>query len=144
MMATMKYEMPKDMMRTLGTLGNDYDTIVKDVLTEGVKPLEEAAKSSLTAVIGKGTKEPSESTGDLLKSLCVTKPYQTSNGDWTIKVGCAGYDRRGIPNPLKAAVLERGKSGQGAKPWAKPALAKSKDACIRKMQEALDGKVSHI
>ena len=50
-MATMKYEMPKDMMRTLGTLGNDYDTIVKDVLTEGVKPLEEAAKSSLTAVI---------------------------------------------------------------------------------------------
>lgn len=53
-------------------------------------------------------------------------------------MGCIGYDRKGVPNPLKAAVLEHGRSNQPAKPWAKPAGRKAKKECIKKMQEALD------
>ena len=96
------------------------------------------------SVIGQGTKEPSESTGDLLESLSVTKPYQSADGNWNIKVGCIGYDRKGVPNPLKAAVLEHGRSNQPAKPWAKPAGRKAKKECIKKMQDALDSEVAKL
>ena len=101
-------------------------------------------RQSLSSVIGQATKEPSESTGDLLESLSVTKPYQSADGNWNIKVGCIGYDRKGVPNPLKAAVLEHGRSNQPAKPWAKPAGRKAKKECIKKMQEALDSEVEKL
>lgn len=101
-------------------------------------------KQSLSSVIGQGTKEPSESTGDLREPLSVTKPYQSADGNWNIEVGCIGYDRKGVPNPLKAAVLEHGCSNQPAKSWAKPAGRKAKKECIKKMQEALDSEVEKL
>ena len=120
-MAKMTFKLPEETIRKMEALGSHYDAVTSAVLEEGVKPLYAAAKQSLSSVIGQGTKEPSESTGDLLESLSVTKPYQSADGNWNIKVGCIGYDRKGVPNPLKAAVLEHGRSNQPAKPWAKPA-----------------------
>jgi HK97 gp10 family phage protein len=143
-MAKMSYEMPTDMIRKLSALQSKYDSVVDKVLTEGVAPLEEAMKGNLAKSIGKATKQPSQSTGELLESLSVTRPYQSTDGDWNIKVGCAGYDSRGVPNPLKAAVLEKGKSGQRARPWAKPAARAAKEECIKKMQEALDAEVKRL
>ena len=143
-MAKMTFTLPEETIRKMGALGEHYDEVTGAVLTEGVKPLYDAAKESLASVIGKGTKEPSESTGDLLESLTVTKPYQSADGDWNVKVGCIGYDRKGVPNPLKAAVLEHGRSDQPAKPWAKPAGRKAKKECIKKMQETLDSEVAKL
>lgn len=105
-MAKMTFKLPEETIRKMEALGSHYDAVTSAVLEEGVKPLYDAAKQSLSSVIGQGTKEPSESTGDLLESLSVTKPYQSADGNWNIKVGCIGYDRKGVPNPLKAAVLE--------------------------------------
>ena len=143
-MAKMSYEMPDDMIRKLSALRSNYDEVVDKVLQEGVVPLEEEMRKNLSGAIGKGTKHPSESTGELLDSLRVTRPYQTADGDWNIKVGCIGYDSKGVPNPLKAAVLEKGKSNQRAKPWAKPAARAAKDKCIQKMQETLDAEVKRL
>ena len=143
-MAKMSYEMPTDMLRKLSALQSRYDSVVDKVLTEGVTPLEDAMRENLERSIGKGTKQPSKSSGDLLKSFSVTKPYQSADGDWNIKVGCAGYDSKGVPNPLKAAVLEKGKSGQRARPWAKPAARAAKEKCIKKMQETLDAEVKKL
>ena len=139
-MAKMTFKLPEETIRKMEALGSHYDAVTSAVLEEGVKPLYDAAKQSLSSVIGQGTKEPWESTGDLLDSLSVTKPYQSADG----KVGCIGYDRKGVPNPLKAAVLEHGRSNQPAKPWAKPAGRKAKKECIKKMQEALDSEVEKL
>ena len=136
-MAKMTFKLPEETIRKMEALGSYYDAVTSAVLEEGVKPLYDAAKQSLSSVIGQATKEPSE-------SLSVTKPYQSADGNWNIKVGCIGYDRKGVPNPLKAAVLEHGRSNQPAKPWAKPAGRKAKKECIKKMQEALDSEVEKL
>ena len=75
-MAKMTFKLPEETIRKMEALGSHYDAVTSAVLEEGVKPLYDAAKQSLSSVIGQGTKEPSESTGDLLESLSVTKPYQ--------------------------------------------------------------------
>ena len=87
-MAKMTFKLPEETIRKMEALGSYYDAVTSAVLEEGVKPLYDAAKQSLSSVIGQATKEPSESTGDLLESLSVTKPYQSADGNWNIKVGC--------------------------------------------------------
>ena len=143
-MAKMRFKLPEETIKRMESLGTNYDKVVKEVLKEGVTPLYEAAKLNLKNVIGKETKTESESTGDLLKSLSTTKPYQMANGSWNVKVGCAGYDRKGVPNGMKAAVLERGKSNQSAKPWIKPARSKARKECISKMQKTLEDEVEKL
>lgn len=96
-MAKMTFKLPEETIRKMEALGSHYDAVTSAVLEEGVKPLYDAAKQSLSSVIGQGTKEPWESTGDLLDSLSVTKPYQSADGNWNIKVGCIGYDRKEYP-----------------------------------------------
>ena len=72
-MAKMTFKLPEETIRKMEALGSHYDAVTSAVLEEGVKPLYDAAKQSLSSVIGQATKEPSESTGDLLESLSVTK-----------------------------------------------------------------------
>ena len=79
-MAKMTFKLPEETIRKMEALGSHYDAVTSAVLEEGVKPLYDAAKQSLSSVIGQGTKEPWESTGDLLDSLSVTKPYQSASG----------------------------------------------------------------
>ena len=130
-MAKMTFKLPEETIRKMEALGSHYDAVTSAVLEEGVKPLYDAAKQSLSSVIGQGTKEPWESTGDLLDSLSVTKPYQSADGNWNIKVGCIGYDRKGVPNPLKAAVLEHGRSSQPSRGRSRPAERRRKNASKR-------------
>ena len=125
-MAKMTFKLPEETIRKMEALGSYYDAVTSAVLEEGVKPLYDAAKQSLSSVIGQATKEPSESTGDLLESLSVTKPYQSADGNWNIKVGCIGYDRKGVPNPLKAAVLEQPSRGR-----SRPAERRRRNASKR-------------
>lgn len=53
--------------------------------------------------------EGSESEGDLRDSY-ITTPYQYDRGEVYTKITCAGYDSRGVPNLIKARVLESGRS----------------------------------
>ena len=71
-MAKMTFKLPEETIRKMEALGSHYDAVTSAVLEEGVKPLYDAAKQSLSSVIGQGTKEPWESTGDLL-ILCLSR-----------------------------------------------------------------------
>ena len=51
------------------------------------------------------------SHGDLEKSLTISR-IVTIGGTVQTKVGFGGYDRKGVPNTLKAGVLESGRSKQ--------------------------------
>lgn len=143
-MAKMTIKLPEKTLKKLDRLGNNYDGIVQKMLVDGIEPLQEQIESNLSAVIGKGTKTKSRSKGDLLKSIKVTRAYQVANGDWHIKVGIYGYDSEGVPNALKAMVLEHGRSDMPAKPWLKPAISKSKKACVKAMTDKFDEEFKKI
>lgn len=129
-------------MKKLERLGTEYDAIVQDMLADGIEPLQKQIESNLKEVIGRGIKSKSRSKGNLIKAVKVTKAYQVANGDWHIKVGIFGYDSDGVPNALKAMVLEHGRSDMAAKPWLKPAISATKKQCVQTMVDTFDKKVN--
>ncbi len=131
-------------MKKLERLGTEYDAIVKDMLADGIEPLQKQIESNLRAVVGRGTKLRSRSKGNLIKSVRVTKAYQTANGDWHMKVGIYGYDEDGVPNALKAMVLEYGRSDMAPKPWLKPAISASKKECEKAMMDCFDERMNRL
>lgn len=145
-MAKIKITFPTELEHRLSALSQKYDGVVQKMLVEGVEPLETAVKSRLRASIGSNLATPSRSTGDLLKSIKVTKAYQTANGDWNIRVAIYGYDRKGVANALKGMVLEHGSSSApfAARPWLKPAAAASKKQCLAKMQSVFEREASKL
>ena len=55
-MAKMTFKLPEETIRKMEALGSHYDAVTSAVLEEGVKPLYDAAKQSLSSVIGRGQK----------------------------------------------------------------------------------------
>lgn len=144
-MAKASFKLPEDFLEKMSKLNSNFDEIAPRVLQAGAEPASKKAKSNLALRIGQGTKEPSESTGELLASLETTKPVQNQNGDWTLRVGIpTTKDSKGVSNALKAAVIEYGKSGQSPKPWLKPTKSASKKACIEALKEALDKEMGKL
>lgn len=129
-------------MKKLERLGTEYDAIVQDMLADGIEPLQKQIESNLKEVIGRETKSKSRSKGNLIKAVKVTKAYQVANGDWHIKVGIYGYDSDGVPNALKAMVLEHGRSDMAAKPFLKPAISATKKQCVQAMVDTFDKRVN--
>lgn len=144
-MARATFKMPDDFLEKLSKLHNQFDRIVPEVLQAGTEPIVKKAKSNLAARIGVGTKNPSESTGELIASLETTKPVQDYKGNWNLRVGIpTTKDSKGVSNALKAAVMEYGKSGQPPKPWLKPTKSATRKACIEAMKEALDKEIDKL
>lgn len=144
-MARATFQMPEDFINKLSKLNDKFDVIVPRVLKEGAEPATKKAKSNLALRIGQSTKEPSQSTGELLNSLETTRPVQNYKGDWTLRVGIpTTKDSKGVSNALKAAVIEYGKSGQPPKPWLKQSKRASKRACIEAMKAALDKEIKKL
>lgn len=137
-MAKMTVKLPEEMLKKLNRLGTEYDGIVQKMLVDGIEPLQKQIESNLAAVIGRGTKSKSRSKGNLIKAVRVTKAYQVASGDWHIKVGVYGYDSDGVPNALKAMVLEHGRSDMPAKPWLKPAINATKKYVKKAMSDRLE------
>ncbi|MEK3992296.1 MULTISPECIES: HK97 gp10 family phage protein [Robertmurraya] len=144
-MARAAVKMPDEFLEKISKLNRHFDEIVPRVLEKGSKPVIQKAKNNLAARIGQGTKEPSQSTGELLASLETTKPVQDAKGDWNLRVGVpTTKDSKGVSNALKAAVIEYGKSGQPPKPWLKPTKSATRKACISAMEQALDREIERL
>lgn len=140
----MSFKLPEDMINKMSKLGENYDNITKSVLEEGAKPLFSAAKNALADSVGKDTKQKSRATGELVNSMRTTKPFLDKKGNWGIKVGCEGVDKKGVSNAMKAAILEYGKSDQKPRPWLKPSGKKVRKDCIEKMQTAFNKEVKKL
>lgn len=137
-MARCEIKMPEEFLDKLSKLGDKFDGIAPKVLQSGGKVVLSQMKANLESRIGKDTKYPSRSKGDLMASLGITPAMQNRNGEWNIRVGIGdSKDRKGVSNALKAQILEYGKSGQKAKPWMKPARRKSRKSAITAMKETL-------
>src|SRR6056297_2405692 len=137
--------MPDEFLEKLSRLNKRFDEIAPRVLEEGAKPVIEKAKDKLSMRIGQDTKEPSKSSGELLKSMESTKPVQDRDGNWKLRVGIpTTKDSKGVSNALKAAVIEYGKVGQPPKPWLKPTKRASRKASIEAMKNALDKEIEKL
>ena len=120
------------------------DEILPRVLEAGAEVVEAKVRSNLSAAIGKGTKEPSRSTGELLSALGTSSAKQDRDGNFNVKVGFSEPRRDGDSNAKIATVLEYGKSGQPARPFLKPAKSASKSACIQAMEQKLTEEIDKI
>ena len=143
-MAKVDIKMPDEFLLKVSKLGSDFDPVAEKVLKAGGEVVFKRTKSNLSAVIGKGTKHESRSTGELEKALGVTSVRLDRNGNHNIKIGFSEPRPDGESNAKIANILEYGKHGQPAKPFMKPAKTASRAACISAMQNKFEEEVRKL
>ena len=143
-MAKAEVQMPEELLTRLSQLGAKSDEIAEKMLEAGGEVMLSRVKSNLAGVIGKGTKYPSESTGELERSLGLSPAKLDRNGNHNIKVGFAEPRSDGGSNAQIANIIEYGKHGQPAKPFLKPAKSASKAAVIEAMKQTFEQEVSKL
>lgn len=104
---------------------------------EGAKIVADEARARLNSVI----KGPS--TGALAASLGIAKMVEDADG-YNVKLGFSGYDSKGVPNLLKARVMESGSSKQKKRPFMRPAVNATRAAAVAKMGEVIDQEIAQI
>lgn len=137
--------MPEDFLLKLSRLENKTDEILPKVLNAGGEVALAKVKANLTAAIGRGTKVKGRSTGELARSLGLSKARQKRDGSgWDIKVGFAEPRSGGDSNAKIANILEHGRHGQPARPFLKPARTASRAKAIEAMKAKLDSEVDGL
>ena len=128
--------MPDDFLLKISKLADRTDEIVPKVLEAGGEVVLAKVKSNLQSVIGKDTKIKSRSTGELVRSLGLTKARMDRQNNWDVKVGFAEPRSGGGSNAKIANIIEYGKHGQP--PFLKPARSSSRQACIDAMKSKFE------
>ena len=143
-MAKVNMKMPEEFLMKVSKLADQTDVIIPKVLEAGGDVVLEKVKSNLQSVVGKDTKYPSKSTGELVSSLGLTSAKQDRNGDYNVKVGFAEPRSDGGSNAKIANIIEYGKHGQPAKPFLKPAKSASRKPCMGAMIAKLEEEIEKI
>ncbi len=137
----------------LSKLGAASDKIAKKVVMAGASPVADEIRKNLIANLrdpeyaGKGSPEgfgrakQTISTGDLIESFGIAPPAVDKNGNTNTKIGFSGYDRKGVPNALKARAMESGTSKLKKRPFVRPAVIKTKKKAIEAMGDELDNQI---
>lgn len=113
---------------------------IRKNLTDNLKSDRSAAKRD-----GAGKKkEGQKSSGDLLGSLGIAPIQLDKDGFIGTKIGFDGYDRRGVPNPLKARVMESGSSKIAPRPFVRPAVKATKKAAEEAMGRVIDEEIEKL
>ena len=118
----------------LSKLGSKMPEVAKRAVQAGVNPLADEVRKQLE----KNLQGSKYSTGDLLDSLGTTPVGVDKNGVYNAKVGFSGYDRKGVPNALKARAMESGTSRQPKKPFMRPAVNRAKKRVLEEMGRSID------
>jgi len=143
-MAKVDIKMPDEFLEKLSKLGAQTDEISERVLEAGGEVVLAKIRSNLASVVGKDTKVDSRSTGELERSLGMSKARVDRNGNHNIKIGFAEPRSDGGSNAKIANILEYGRHGQPAKPFLKPAKSSSKSACEAAMKQKLEEEISKL
>lgn len=143
-MAKVTMKMPEDFLLKVSQLNDKTDEIIPRVLKAGGEVVLDKVKSNLNSAVGRDTKYPSRSTGELSAALGISPALQDRDGNHNVKVGFSEPRRDGSSNAKIANIIEYGKSGQPAKPFLKPAKSTSRKPCIEAMKAKLDEEVNRI
>lgn len=143
-MAKVDVRMPEDFLLKVSKLAEQTDVIIPKVLEVGGEVVLAKVKDNLRSVVGKGTKYPSKSTGELVSSLGVTSAKQDRKGNYNVKVGFSEPRSDGGSNAKIANIIEYGKHGQPARPFLKPAKSKSRKQCVETMTAKLEEEINRL
>lgn len=136
-MATFKFEGGDEYVAKLSKLYNRSANTLKGAVYEGAAIVADAVRAAI---------EQHSDTGDLASSMALV-PMRNDGGFINTKINFDGYDRKGVPNAVKAAALESGTSrgqpklrvisraAKGAKERAEAAMAAKVDELIEKTME---------
>lgn len=144
-MAKIEIKMPEEFLLRLSKLESKTDEIIPKVLEAGGEVVLAKVKGNLSSAIGKGTKVPSRSTGELESSLGLSPAKQKRDGSgWDVKVGFAEPRSDGGSNAKIANVLEYGRHGQTPRPFLKPAKTQSRNAAIEAMKAKFESEADGV
>ena len=132
-MAKFTFNAGADYALKLSRLATGSEDIAKKAIYEGAKIVADEIKA----------RTPKDS-GDLADSLGITAISKDNDGNWTAKVGFDGYDRKGVPNQLKARAVESGTSTHKKKPFVRPAVNKTRKQVVKKMEEVIDEEIKKL
>ena len=115
-MAGFNMELPIELMNSFKELYDNADDMLMEMTRAGAKVVKKNIQSNM--------KHSFKSTKSLEKGLKITRSYKTIKDDAVnTKVGFYGYDKDGIPIPLKALAREYGTSrGEQKKPFLRKAF----------------------
>jgi len=137
-MARMAINAGDDFAIMLSKLETGAEEIAKKAIYAGADVVADQIKSNLKGVLS------SEASGDMLESFGVTPIQKDKNGNWNAHIGFDGYDSNGVPNQLKARVLESGSSKQRKRPFVRPAVKSTKAEVIKKMNQVIDESIKNL
>lgn len=143
-MAKVDVRMPEEFLLKVSKLAEQTGVIIPKVLEVGGEVVLAKVKDNLRSVVGKGTKYPSKSTGELVSSLGVTSAKQDRKGNYNVKVGFSEPRSDGGSNAKIANIIEYGKHGQPARPFLKPAKSKSRKQCVEAMIAKLEEEINSL
>ncbi|QNO17855.1 HK97-gp10 family putative phage morphogenesis protein [Caproicibacterium amylolyticum] len=143
-MAKVSFSMPADFLRKVSALGEKTDEIIPRVLEAGGEVAFEKVRDNLESVIGRDTKSPSRSTGELASALGLSPARMDKDGNFNVKVGFSEPRPDGESNAKIANILEYGKHGQPPKPFLKPAKTQARKPGIEAMKEKLEEEIKKI
>lgn len=119
-------------IKQLSDLGANIQGVIKRAIYPAAGMVIEEIKASTP-----------KRTGDLKDSLVLTK-FNNDSGFIYTKVEFEGYDRNGVPNPLKARAIESGTSRMRKKPFVRPAVNRIKAAALIEMERNFDAIIKEM
>lgn len=118
--------------KKLAALGAGAEGVCKYAVYEGAAIVADAIRQNVPV-----------DSGDLQKSMALTV-MRNENGFIYTQIAFPGYDSKGTPNAVKAAVLESGSSTRQKHPFIRPAVNAVKARAEIAMAEALEYKINQI
>lgn len=126
-------------VKKIENLGISSEGIVKAGIYDGAAIAVEAVKESLRGVVS------SNATGSLEGSVGLSAMKEV-NGYIYTKIGFDGYDEKGVPQVIKARVLENGTSDKSHKPtrFVSKAIKKAKDSVTTQIEITINDRIEKI
>ena len=143
-MARVDVRLPNTFIDALGKVSNVVENNAEHILGAGASVVEPRLRANLTAAIGRGTKTPSRSTGQLVSALGTTSVRVNSRGVYNVKVGFAENRDDGRSNALIANVLEHGRSNQPARPFLAPTRSQTRRPATEAMKQTLTAAIERV
>lgn len=134
-----KYKEFDDLEKKLERVADKSVNICKGMVFSGAGTVADAVRSSLNSKLS------DEATGELAKSLDIATIKAA--GTVYTKVHFSGYDSKGVPNAIKAAVLESGRSDQPNRDkthFFSEGVRGSRNQAVQDMQDKLDKMINSI
>lgn len=133
-MATIRFSGIDAYMERLQRLEQDSEEILKRAVYDGAAIVADEVRQRLHAVLSP------DATGQLESSLGISK-IQNDQGYVNARIGFDGYDSKGVPNQLKANVLESGSTRQPKRPFMRPAVNAARRPAEAKMEQVVEQEI---